>query len=282
MAFWLAVGTTEAIIQWQTTAVGEPTWAAAARYMAAIGVFCPVMSVLGAKRPQHTAWHFIVGSLWVVLILPAAEVLVLHPGQELFVHDARAWFLTVLIGIGTLHLLMTRFWISGLLFAFGQVALLGQYLPIALGASHWSQGVWGPAWAVAACAAAMVTAWLTKPSSADSRWDRLWLDFRDMYGVLWALRVAARVNEAASLNQWPIELTWQGFIHAPSEEPMVEPPDEISGALDNCVRNLLRRFVSPQWISNRLHGPDEGPAAAPVTTEEKPAKATSIDNDPIA
>ena len=43
------------------------------RYVAAITTFCPVMAVLGAKRPQHRAWQLIVVSLWCVLALPAAE-----------------------------------------------------------------------------------------------------------------------------------------------------------------------------------------------------------------
>ena len=278
-AFWLAMGIAEALVQSQTDDVGEPMWAAAARYIAAIGVFCPVMSVLGAKRPQHTAWHFIVGSLWVVLVLPAAEVLVLHPGQELFVLDARAWFLTILIGMGTLHLLMTRFWLAGLLFAFGQVALLGQYLPLIAGSESWNQQGWGPAWGAAAFAAAMVIAWLTRAPAVDSRWDRLWFDFRDMYGVLWALRVASRVNEAASLNDWPIELRWQGFVKKPSGVTMQEPPADIAEALDSCLRNLLRRFVSTEWTSERLNSDASTTAATgdlSMETAEDAAGAANV------
>lgn len=251
-AFWLALAAAEILIHTNTSDIGEPTWSGAARYIAAIGVFCPVMSVLGAKRPQHGAWHFVVGSLWVVLALPAMEVLVLHPGQELFIHDARAWFLTILIGMGTLHLLMTRFWVSGLLCGFGQLALLGAHLPLGLISSEWNRPGWGSAWGVVALATAMSIAWLTRARPVDSRWDRAWIDFRDMYGVLWALRVAHRVNEAAAINDWPIELRWSGFVNTPSGAAMDEPPTEIVQPLKNCLRSLLRRFVSSQWINDRL------------------------------
>ncbi|MES1213155.1 MAG: hypothetical protein ABUL64_01075, partial [Singulisphaera sp.] len=47
-----------------------PAWLSAARYLAAIATFCPLMAVLGAKRPQDRAWQLIVLALWFVLALP--------------------------------------------------------------------------------------------------------------------------------------------------------------------------------------------------------------------
>src|SRR6185295_15343995 len=48
------------------------SWIVPLRFMAAMSAFCPIMAVLGAKRPQDRAWQFIVLSLWAVLCLPAA------------------------------------------------------------------------------------------------------------------------------------------------------------------------------------------------------------------
>jgi hypothetical protein len=61
---------------WQTLAVERANASAAEplRFFAATLTFCPLMALMGAKRPQDRAWHFIVLSLWVVLALPAMHV----------------------------------------------------------------------------------------------------------------------------------------------------------------------------------------------------------------
>ena len=47
--------------------------------VAALSV-CPTMSLLGAKRPQHGVWQFIVGALAAVLALPTASAVLIRPG----------------------------------------------------------------------------------------------------------------------------------------------------------------------------------------------------------
>ncbi|MBI3468144.1 MAG: hypothetical protein HY000_34495, partial [Planctomycetes bacterium] len=42
-------------------------------------------------------------------------------------------------------------------------------------------------------------------------WDRVWLDFRDDFGFVWAKRVQDRFNAAAGQLGWPIVLGWSGF-----------------------------------------------------------------------
>ena len=72
--------------------------------------------------------------------------------------------------------------------------------------------------------------------------DRLWLDFRDLVGTLWALRVAERINTASAQCGWSARLGWHGWT-------LDGPPP---AAMERSLRMLLRRFVSPQWIDQRL------------------------------
>src|SRR5262249_36481088 len=81
--------------------------------------FCPIIAVLGAKRPQHAAWNFVVASLWAIIALPAAEIFFLHRGQQIAIGDARGCFLWILIALGPINYLPTRFWLASLLLAAG-------------------------------------------------------------------------------------------------------------------------------------------------------------------
>ena len=78
-------------------------WIAASRFLSAAALLLPVVSLLGAKRPQDRAWHLIVLSLWVVLSLPAAESYLLRSGGAIQIHDARGWFLWVLVLTGLVN-----------------------------------------------------------------------------------------------------------------------------------------------------------------------------------
>ena len=222
-----------------------PEWVAPLRFVAAMSTFCPIMALLGAKRPQDRAWQFIVFSLWVVLSLPAGEWLLFGGVQEL--HPAHFWFLVLLTGVGAANGISTRFWLSGLLYCAGQLALVGRYLGTmpALAANDW---------APLAGVSALVLAWslvalgVPPPRRADNPLDRVWRDFRDAFGAVWALRVAERINSAATMYCWPVRLDWRGFRNAATHEPV----DEVPAVVVESLRSLLRRFVSPEWIDARL------------------------------
>ena len=124
----LAVTATEIVAM----GVGKDrTWVEALTFAAASATFCPQMALLGAKRPQNRAWHFVVMTLWAILVLPAFEVIVLHPGQALDVRGMRSWFLFLLILLAAANMLPTRFWLSGLSIAGGAIA------PALVLPSHW-------------------------------------------------------------------------------------------------------------------------------------------------
>jgi hypothetical protein len=81
--------------------------------------------------------------------------------------------------------------------------------------------------------------------------DHVWIDFRNLFGAVWGLRVAERVNASARMYDWKFQLTWHGFVRDDGN-PMDELPAEIVPAVKQNIGTLLRRFVSPDWIANRL------------------------------
>ncbi len=211
--------------------------------------FCPIVAVLGAKRPQNGAWNFVVLSLWGIVALPAAENFFLHPGQRLALGDARAWFLWILILLGPINYVPTRFAVASLLLAAGQMVALSPYLALIHRPLFSFHSVVG----LAIAANGFLEGWVAshRPRSGNSDYDRVWLDFRDTFGLLWALRVQERVNAVAQQNGWDIELAWNGFFRPSSGQAISKIDPTTAPALKSSFNGLLRRFVSSEWIAER-------------------------------
>ncbi len=232
------------------------------RYVAAATTFCPLMALLGGKRPQDRAWQLIVLSLWVVAALPALVEMAYRP-SSLQLHAAWRWLLLLpLVLMGLLNYLPTRFWPSAVLAACGQVGLLGEQLPL----PGREAASWAPAHVVATVAMGLfllaillVALGIPRRDPGKTSIDRLWLDFRDNFGAVWALRVAERFNASAAMYNWRVQLTWSGLRAADATEPAHEDghareddaSEETAAAMQASLRSLLRRFVSPEWIARR-------------------------------
>ena len=233
-----------------------PEWRGASLYqlVAASATLCPFMALLGAKRPQHRGWHFVVVALWAILILPALESIALNPGQEPDIHGLRSGFLLVLILVGLLNCLPTRFCISGLVMAASQCVLLGDYLPFSFPLGHF--GVDPPTTGLCGFVLSLAATAVTRRNTrrANKALDRLWLDFRDAYGLLWGLRFAERVNSSAEICDWNVRLRWKGFVTS-DEAELIEIPEATAAMLRQNLEGLLRRFVSPSWIADRMARP---------------------------
>ncbi|MBI2478900.1 MAG: hypothetical protein HYV60_09780 [Planctomycetia bacterium] len=185
-----------------------------------------------------------------------AESLVLRDGQMPDVQGARAWFMLILIGLGMTNFLATRFWFPAILFGSGQLLMLANSLPVVrefVAASPTATGF-------SCCAIASIVA----SQQADGRGDAprslnlVWCDFRDAFGLLWGLRVAEQVNMAARTSAWPLTLRWHGFVDERGETlDWNSLPEETRKALHQLLQNLLRRFVSPDWIAARMGGAND-------------------------
>jgi hypothetical protein len=249
---WWAVGSLASIAAVELLAAsGLLTDASAGplRYAAAVTALCPMMAVLGAKRPQDRAWQWVVVALLATLWLPAAKWLLLDSGQtQLF----PAWqvFLAVLVLVGPLNYLPTRNWLPSLLVAAGQCLLLTPFVPLLGGPT----GEWRLPAVMTAFLAAGLSAWLRtwradrgRSPAADplQQLNTAWFCFRDAFGAFWAVRVVQRVNQGLHATGSRLELTWLGWAAVAEAGPSATAED-LEFALDQAKRTLrtgLRRFV---------------------------------------
>jgi hypothetical protein len=230
---------------------GSPgsSWLVPLRFAAVSLSFCPVIAVLGAKRPQHAAWSFVVASLWGILALPAAEAFFLQRGQRLEINAFRGWFLWILILLGPINYVPTRRWLAAVVLAAAQVLALAEHLPLV-------RGTWFSGQAVLALGLGSLVPWIgwfcSRSTQTAHTYDRLWLDFRDTFGLFWSLRLQERVNAVAQTNRWPLALLWTGIYDTQTGERLASVEPAIDPTLRTTITGLLRRFVSGRWIAQRL------------------------------
>lgn len=220
------------------------------RFLAALSTFCPQMAQMGAKRPQDTSWQWIVLSLWLILAMPVGEHWFSNQFAQLDIGGARSWFLLILILVGLLNNGPTRFSITAFLLGISQLILLSKYLP----GIHTSLGTTGAMVAVMLLLTAIVLVigdWPSKRAVVRHE-DRIWLDFRDSFGAFWAVRIAQRINDSATRYNWGLWLSWTGFTQVEFIGLNEGMTSEVTRALRQSMRSLLRRFVSEPWINDRL------------------------------
>lgn len=238
--WWAIAASTGLTILAERHFAGGGLTSPAVRFAVAAATFCPLMAVLGAKRPQHRGWQWVVASLWLVLVWPAGQAILSRSELSLFV----AWkiFLVGLVLVGIANYVNTRNWAASLLVAAGQLALFAEFI--------WPESTFDNGQTLAVTivcffVASVVVAVRTKaanhgdelPASLAGRTAK-WQAFRDSYGSLWGLRIQGRVNETAELRGWPFRLDWKGFECL----DRADPTDMQLAELDDSWATLMRRF----------------------------------------
>jgi hypothetical protein len=254
-AWWWAVLALAAWCGVELAAARAGTIAEAAQWsplrMGAVALsFCPVIALIGAKRPQHKAWNLVVFSLWAIVALPAVEAVLVHRSTRVEMGATRSWFLWIMVALTPINLLPTRYWLAALSVATSQIVALSPYLALI----HRPLSP-EPSWVgLQIGALALVSGWLTsrRATAAANPFDRLWLDFRDTMGLLWALRVQERLDSAAAQYGWDFEITWNGFRTRTGNAPLDAIDPAIEPSLRTTFSGLLRRFVAHEWIAERL------------------------------
>jgi len=208
----------------------------AGRYCALCLTGCAGVAVLGARRPHVLAWNFVVLGLFAVMVLPLAETLVLgtNPHEDWL----RIVFLAATLTVGVLNYVPTRFAPAAVwLLAAGAAEIAFLYAPS-----------WFAGFDRAACLHLLLpaTPWvasmcLWRREKREAEFDRLWLSFRDRWGLFWSQRVRAQFNRAARHAEWPVLLTWRGLVLEAGERS-VTPAEEVK--IVETLRATLQRFVA--------------------------------------
>lgn len=224
----------------ETVQPTETIGMSALRFAAAASTLCPLVAVLGAKRPQNRGWQWIVLSLWIIVVWPAAQALAHPAGPRVELFTPWKLFVAGLVAMVPLNYLPTRYWLASLLVAAGQFILFSDYLGLS------AMNEWQLPTAVACFFISAVTVTMSRKEQVQT--DRTlendtarWLRFRDSFGAFWAIRVMQRVNETAGLRNWPVRLTWSGFESANDERSPVLNKVQLE-EIEQAFDTLLRRF----------------------------------------
>jgi hypothetical protein len=158
--------------------------------------------------------------------------------------------LVLVMGAG--NYLGTRFAVSAFLIA---VACLSVVWPMSVFASRspWPASTMRAAATIGLSVATWLAAWQAgrRRRRRGHRLERVWGDFRDLFGVVWGRRMMDRLNDAAREEGWPVRLHFDGFAPVDPAKP-VELSPEQSARVEHALRWLLRRFVDPEWIEERM------------------------------
>jgi hypothetical protein len=245
---WVALAVVAAILAqavgWgESVSDGRPV-AGRLTYLSVLAVLAALTSVLNARAPGGRVWAGLMVVLVVVFLIPWLEgPWRLRRARGLArIHLDAPWtiFYGLLVLVGVTNYLPTRFGVAAgwLMLGFvleylgltrddwpaGRRALLWSWVSWTLAASLWAAR-WGAGNAPA----------------ARTRLERLWFWFRDLWGVVWALRIQERFNRTAELKRWSVRLSWYGLVPAePSSavEPIADPPEA-----EAAFRGLIRRFA---------------------------------------
>ena len=232
---------------------GRP-WTGRITYLMALAMLASLMSVLGARNPGGRAWAILMVLLVVVFLIPWLEaggrLRRAHGLGQLQLDSPWTLFYGLLVLAGVTNYLPTRYGLAALSLGAGLVL---EYL--GLTRTNWTAETRATVWPAVAWSLALgwwLAEWANRrPSPGRDSLERLWLWFRDHWGVVWALRIEERFNRAAEVSRWPVRLTWFGLV--PASPTTTNTPLESPEQAEAALRGLMRRFVAPERIDALLN-----------------------------
>lgn len=168
---------------------------------------CASVAVLGARNPNAAAWQFVVCGLAGVLLLPLIESSVRDRPIDL--SGVRWAFVCGLSVFASLNCLFTRLAFPTILVLVG--GTLTFFIPkLTVGDPIVIFGYFvGVLCVWSAPAVGWLGFWDRRRDQSPT--NRLWLDFRDRYGAVWALRVIEQFNRSAANAGSETTMTWNGL-----------------------------------------------------------------------
>ncbi|MCA8996619.1 MAG: hypothetical protein KDA80_06535 [Planctomycetaceae bacterium] len=226
-------------------------------YWTAIVSLCPMISVLGSRRPTSRVWSwFVVVPLLAVLGWPAITVwfsrLDRLPPLEIQAPALGGLLLALTMGAG--NYAGTR--LGGTALG-ASLAILLAVVPNSstLGRLVSPDLFWGAASGLMAASIGAGLHICRRSPKIGDPYDLIWHDFRDTFGLVWSIRIQESLNAGAEQRQchWrigPLGVDWR--VSDPSR-----PEPDVVKSFENSLRWHLRRFVDPDWIDQRLGPPTD-------------------------
>jgi hypothetical protein len=205
-----------------------------AMYLALCLTACAVVALLGARRPGVVAWNLVVAGLLAVTLMPVAQRHL--AGGTLTLDVLQMLLLASILAVGLINYLPTRVAAAAALLFFGclwNLWGLGQEEPIKAPARPIAEFAVG-------CAPWLACLTTRRPVVKDSAFDRLWLAFRDRFGLVWSQRVREQFNRSAANSGWPVILTWKGLRRKPGT---AGPDSSVPEQMLDTLHALLKRFI---------------------------------------
>ena len=197
---------------------------------------CASVAVLGARRPGVGAWNFVIIALFLVMGFLWVEGMM--AGNDAILRNVRTILFASTVTIGVLNYLPTRLAPAALMLAIG----CGLEMVMITGSESLQEKL-EPARPIGRLALASVPwigfARMRWRPPARSEFDRVWLDFRDHYGLVWAQRLREQFNASATHADWPVVLRWTGLRFIPGTRP---PDQQDQEAMLDNLRALMKRF----------------------------------------
>lgn len=231
-------------------------------YATAVLTLCPPIAVLGSRRPGTRVWTwFILIPMMLVLGWPVLTLWLQGSdvrGLQLETPQFVGYQLVLVMGAG--NYIGTRFTLPALLYFAANLLLVLSSSAIC---PDWlSDRWWARLWASGVMAVAVIGAGRTAVAAGGRyRFDELWLCFFDQFGVVWGRRIQDRVNYIAAKEGWPVRLELHGFEWTGS------PDSATEARMEHTFRWLLRRFVDPPWIDDRLGTANAGQEIAALSAD---------------
>ncbi len=247
MACWLVVA-----VSGLEPAMATSAWRSYAGYLAAVISLTPGVAVLGSRRPTCRAWPvFVIIPLILVLMWPTITIgLTAGWSRPLQLERPQFWIYGLVAVMSLGNYVGTRFTLPVLLATGSLCYSLLAFSPDQSAQSPQQLAVISSAGLMLAVCSLAGLWLLRQPVVAASRFDRVWNEFVMLYGIVWSRRLLDRLQVLARNQQWSCDVTASGF----GDPATIDP--RSATAVEHALRWLLRRFVDPPWLDERLQTRD--------------------------